>query len=178
MSQSDAPMSLVTGHVIDELIESARLTPSGAFIEVGVYKGGTAWHLAALARSQGRPLYLYDTFTGIPYADPAVDSHVVGDFRDTSAAAVQEAIPDAIIIEGIFPQSAIEMPPIAFAHLDCDQYQSIREASEYLIPRMVSGGVIWFDDYNCLSGATRAVHDVFGDRVQIAPVSKKAFVVL
>lgn len=150
-------------------------TPPGCFVEVGVYKGGSAWHLAQVARKQRRALYLYDTFTGIP-CKGEFDSHQVGDFADTSARAVRDAIPDAIVVEGVFPASAIQMPAVAFAHIDADQYQSVLESARFLSGCIVPGGLIWFDDYNCLPGAQRAVDELFEGRVRTAPISHKAYV--
>lgn len=134
------------------------MTPPGAFVEIGVYKGGSAWHLAEIAKAQKRPLYLYDTFTGIPFQD-AIDYHKVGDFGDTSFAMVRDAIPYATVIRGVFPATYVEMGPIAFAHVDADQYQSIKDACERLGPNMVNGGVILFDDYGYIEGATKAVNE-------------------
>ncbi len=45
------------------------------------------------------------------------------------------------------------------AHIDCDLYESVLEAVEFVYPRMTKGGFIIFDDYNsptCL-GAKHAV---------------------
>jgi hypothetical protein len=85
-------------------------------------------------------------------------------------------MPLAIVVAGVFPESSLAMPPVAFAHLDCDQYRSIAEAARFLEPLMVEGGVMWFDDYNCLSSATKAVDEVFGGRVKHAPISNKGYV--
>jgi O-methyltransferase len=167
-------MSLVHIDTIREFISLARDTPPGCFVEVGVYQGGTAAHLNRLAVEQNRKLFLYDTFTGIPEKSP-IDRHIVGDFSDTSIELARAAAPDAQIIVGIFPGTLIEMPPIAFAHIDCDQYASVKACCEVLGPRMVEGGVMWFDDYYCLDGATAAVNECFGARVCIA-ASEKAFV--
>lgn len=175
-TQLTAPTSLVCDRTIEELLSYAKTVPAGCFVEVGVYKGGTAWHLWQICEQEGRELFLYDTFTGIPFQDPAVDSHKVGDFNDTSAEAVQAAIPGATVVAGVFPDSAITMPLVAFAHIDADQYQSVKEAAQYLFPRMVHGGIIWFDDFNCLPGAAKAVYEVFGNWVEQAPISRKAFV--
>lgn len=152
------PPSCVGPDVLEAMTNLAITTPKGCFVEVGVYKGGSAWHLAKVARAQCRVLYLYDTFEGIPYRLPE-DPHQVGDFKDTSAKLVQAAIPNAVIVKGIFPSSAIEMPPVAFAHLDCDQYQSYHDSLNYLRTRMAHGGVIWLDDVGCLAGADRAVQE-------------------
>lgn len=160
VGRDSPPHSLVSGEVAAAMCVHAARCPPGCLVEVGVYHGGTAWHLAKVAAAQARTLYLYDTFSGIPYADRAAgDSHGVGDFRDTSAAQVRVDIPDAIVVEGVFPCSALDMEPIAFVHLDCDQYQSYREALDYLVLRLVPGGLVWLDDYECLAGATRAVDE-------------------
>lgn len=157
--QTTAPHCLVSLEVIAAMVKLARGTPPGALVEVGVYHGGTAWHLAKVAVDLQRPLFLYDTFTGIPYALDGTDSHKIGDFSDTSAAEVKAAIPCAFVMPGIFPQSAVEMGPIAFVHLDCDQYRSYVEALAYFEHRMLPGGVIWCDDADCLPGAGLAVRE-------------------
>jgi hypothetical protein len=152
--------------VIGEMTLAATKTPRGAFLEVGVFRGGTAWHLAWLAHLQQRELYLFDTFTGIPHARAGVDSHKVGDFGGVNLEEVRRALPGAIITAGIFPASADEMkiPPLAFVHLDCDQYQSVKESAEFLVPFMLPGGIMWFDDSPCLGGADQATAELFGDR--------------
>lgn len=73
------------------------------------------------------------------------------------------------MIKGIFPESAVEMPPVAFAHIDCDQYRSIYDSAKYLSDKMVAGGIMYFDDYGYehLPLATKAVDDLFGDRVEV-----------
>lgn len=153
-----APASLVHPSALEDLCGIARATPPGCFVEVGVYQGGSAFRLAEIAREQGRALYLYDTFTGIPFKGDD-DPHRAGDFGDTSLEAVKAAIPDAHFGVGIFPATLIPMPPVAFAHVDADQYQSIADAIRVLTPLLVPGGAILFDDYGCLAGADRAVNE-------------------
>ena len=171
------PGSLISERTIEELCRRAGDTPVGAFVEVGVYRGGSGWWLAKKAQEQGRACYLYDTFTGIPYKGP-LDSHVVGDFGDTDYETVKAAIPYAQVIKGVFPASAVEMGPVAAVHLDCDQYQSIVDSVNFLLPLMPKGGLLWFDDYACLPGATKAVKDLFGENYKISDVGGKAYVVL
>jgi len=152
------PYSLLAPDTLAELCRLADLSPDGKIAEIGVYQGGSAWHLA----STGRELHLFDTFTGIPFKSP-VDSHVVGDFGDTSERQVRELIPTAILHVGVFPQT---LPPdlfgFGFVHVDCDQYQSVRDAIDHLGPRMLDGGLMVFDDYGHLEGATLAVDETFG----------------
>lgn len=166
------PQSLIAPNVLHELMETARAAPAGDLVEVGVYKGGSAASLAQVAREQKRRLFLFDTFAGIPYAD-ADDFHRAGDFGDTCVEAVRAAIPDAIVVAGVFPQSLpADVGPVAVAHIDCDQYRSVIESARALAPLMAPGGVMVFDDYNVLVGARRAVDEIFADRIVISPEGK------
>lgn len=149
----------------------------GCFVEVGVYKGGSAKVLETIAVKQGREFYCYDTFEGMPFKDEK-DWHSVKDFSDTSYERVKALLVYSTVVKGVFPDSAVPMPPIAFAHIDCDQYKSIQDSCRYLEPLMTRGGVMYFDDYNVkhLPYSTEAVNDLYGDRIQLAE-NKKAFVV-
>jgi len=167
--------TLVGTDVIQEMIDMAREAPEGCFVEVGVYKGGTAQFLLELATRQERKFYGYDTFTGIPFQGE-FDWHKPGDFGDTNLDAVAAGLPGAVLVQGVFPASAVDMPTVAFAHLDCDQYQSIIDSVNYLLPRMAPGGTIWFDDYGLLPGATRAVQSLFPHERILGSKTHKAFV--
>lgn len=161
------PPSLIGEDLAKVLMEFASTTPDGPIVEVGVYKGGSAWYLSKVAREQRRELHLFDTFTGIPCALPE-DNHKVGDFGDTSVDAVMDAIPDAHFHVGVFPETLPDdLQGIAFVHADCDQYESAVAVIEYLVPRMVPGGIIVWDDYLCTWGVTKAVDEAFGNRVQL-----------
>jgi len=158
MTEERIPMSVVGQDQIYFLCEEAESTPAGCFVELGVYRGGTAWHLSKIAAYQDREIYLYDTFTGIPMQG-SLDPHPVGDFGDTSVDFVRSAIPYATVVQGVFPASVVPMPPIAFAHIDADQYQSIKDACAVLGPMMVQGGKMVFDDVWLLAGATAALEE-------------------
>jgi hypothetical protein len=160
---TEEPYSVVAKN--DKAILSAIANSSpmgGAFAEVGVYLGGTAWHLAKIARIRDVNLYLYDTFKGLPYCHTEKgDSLEVGMFEDTSAALVRSSIPDAIICEGIFPDTLVDMGPLSFVHCDCDQYEAINQTILKLYPILVPGGIMVFDDYYHLKGATDVVDEYF-----------------
>lgn len=147
--------TVLSPQAIDSLMYYASRAPDGAIVEVGVYRGGSAYHLAQL----GRPLYLYDTFDGIPYQGALDTGNPVGKFSDTSAEAVQQLIPAAIVVKGLFPDSLVTMPPIGFVHADADQYESTKAILERLPPLMVRGGFILLDDFGVddCQGCTQAV---------------------
>lgn len=174
------PASLIGAQHRWEMLSAAIASPPGAFIEVGVYQGGTAWYLDQIAQWQERACYLCDTFTGIPYGREGLDSHKVGDFADTDVETVRRLLPYSAVLQGVFPDSVrggpVENVRFAFAHLDCDQYQSVHEAARFLQDRMEPGGVIWFDDSPCLAGAHQAARELFGDRLRLSSLNGKHYV--
>lgn len=171
--------SLVEPSIIEAMLTVASRCPVGCFVEVGVYRGGTARCLEHLSLDQGRRFYAYDTFTGIPMTNREMgDVHAVGDFSDTSLEHVRALLPHTHLVQGIFPASAVRMGTVAFAHLDCDQYQSVRESLEYLWPRMAPNGVVWFDDAPVLEGASNAVKEFcLAHRVYLRSMSNRWHVV-
>lgn len=160
--------SVVGGMTMAVMQDLALATPPGDIVEVGVYRGGTARALEwAVAQRPGCTLWLYDTFgPGIPHANPDKgDAHKVGDFAGgLTPEQARRAFPEARVYAGVFPDDfllpAEGLPTkVAFAHLDCDQYRSVRDSLAALFHRMVPGGLILLDDY-CLAGCERAVHEV------------------
>lgn len=145
------------------LCQRAASTPPGCFVEVGVYMGGSAYQLMRVALQQKRGLYLYDTFAGMPYSDPTIDTLVTGQLNHSSLEGVRKALGHyPYIEEAVFPQVRMMPPsPIAFAHIDVDQYQAYIETCQALAPLMTPGGIMWFDDVPVLEGARKAVRELF-----------------
>ena len=146
-----------------------RAAPDGASAEVGVFKGGSAL-LIKLLRDE-KTLYLFDTFGGMPFQGEG-DRHRVGDFADTSASLVNELLEGwhrTRFCPGIFPQTAANVAPdekFGFVHVDGDQYQTTRDALEYFYPRLITGGILAFDDFkfeNC-PGVEKALVEFMHDK--------------
>jgi O-methyltransferase len=53
-----------------------------------------------------------------------------------------------------------------FVHLDCVIYESYKSCIEFFYPRLASGGVILFDEYNDppWPGCARAVNEYLADK--------------
>ncbi|MDW8395777.1 MAG: TylF/MycF/NovP-related O-methyltransferase [Anaerolineae bacterium] len=163
----------------------------GAFVEAGVGMGGSAIVIAA-ARRTLRPVYLYDTFEGIPApseADGAAAQQryeliqsgqakgrrgqpYYGYNKNLQAAVEQSlqrfGLPPAqshiYLVKGLY-QDALHPPSaIAFAHLDCDWYESVRVCLERVTPALSLGGVLVVDDYDYWLGCRRAVDEFFASR--------------
>lgn len=142
----------------------AQTAPSGCFVEVGVFHGGSAYQLYEVALQQGRDLHLFDTFTGTPFFTEGLDKHRIdAEFADKSAPAhIRDMMPLAQLHIGIYPETHPEdLAEIAFVHCDCDQYLSYRAVIDTMWPLMVRHGIMLFDDYPYLAGAKRAVEETF-----------------
>jgi hypothetical protein len=142
-----------------QLAETVR-TLAGCIVELGVYQGGA---LKALAGDfPEKRCYGFDTFAGMPKESwREIDFHKPGEFGNTTLATVQAAMPANVsLIAGLFPRSGQSFDEnISFAHVDMDLEKSTADAIVWLRPRMVSGGVVVFDDYhwqNC-PGVAKAI---------------------
>jgi O-methyltransferase len=153
------PHSELPTNNLSSLFRLAYAAPDGDILELGVYKGGSAWFLSQALKPQ-RILHLYDTFTGIPHKDQ-IDSISVGAFHDTDLSVLREKLPNAVFHVGIFPGTLTDdIKDLAFVHIDCDQYATCKAAIELLWPRLLTGGRIAFDDYP-FEGIKKAIHEYF-----------------
>lgn len=156
--------SIIAPYQLDAMMDLAEGTPPGAFVEVGVYHGGSAYRLYEVALRQQRELHLFDTFTGTPVFTEGLDKHKIDDeFADPYAEkAIRYLMPLAQLHVGIYPEThPDDLGPIAFIHCDCDQYLSYMAVISRLWPLVVADGAMLFDDYPYLGGAQRAVDENF-----------------
>lgn len=154
------PESLLPIENLKELRELCAGAPAGHVAEVGVYKGGSAILFYQVAEANEKKTHLFDTFEGMPYKDE-IDIIPEGSFADTSVEKVRSIMPNAIFHVGFFPRTAPDdLNEFSFVHIDCDQYQTCKAAIEYFWPRMVSGGVMAWDDYP-FPGIKKAIHEKF-----------------
>lgn len=167
------PASIVPPDVLHQMIGLAVDVPiEGNFVEIGVYQGGTAWHLLQIAKSQHRTLHLFDTFTGIPHFGPN-DRHRPGDFSDVNLDAIRESLRGAVFHVGTFPETmTLDVGPVAFVHLDCDQEKSVMDGCVQMWPHVIPDGIIYCDDYFDLIGAKLAFNRFarfIGAEVRLTP---------
>jgi hypothetical protein len=156
-------MSLIGERLLGFMAALAWSRPKGAFAEVGVYQGGSAKVLYEIAKHQERNLFLYDTFSGMPFKGEH-DQHEAGAFADCSVDEIKAAMPDAVVVQGVFPKSIVPMPKMAFVHADADQYESTKDVCLLFGPMMVPGGMILFDDYRGVGSCIKAVDECFPNR--------------
>jgi O-methyltransferase len=151
----------------------------GDFVECGVWKGGSAMAAALALESAGdatRPLWLYDTFSGM--TEPTGhDVDLAGraardEWSQGWCASPLDEVKAALASIGIAPQRLHfvagkveetiprEVPErIALLRLDTDWYESTKHELLHLWPRLVSGGILIVDDYGHWAGARQAVDE-------------------
>lgn len=151
---------------------NSAISLNGHVAEMGVYKGGSAKLLAkAFERNAEKTVFLFDTFCGMPEADPLKDTCREGDFSDTSFEKVQEFLGDCqnvVLYKGLFSETLgnVADKKFCFVHIDCDIYQSVYECCEFYYPRMTHTGYIIFDDYGYIPGVKSAVDEYFSDKIE------------
>ncbi|MFZ1249044.1 MAG: TylF/MycF/NovP-related O-methyltransferase [Candidatus Saccharimonadales bacterium] len=145
------------------------------------YAIGPTSHTTRSVQSHKQEFHVYDSFEGLPAksawdASPSGEQFIAGELRVSKKQFLHEFqkahLRPPIVHKAWFSQlKASDVPEkIAFAFLDGDFYESIRDSLRLVLPRMQKGGVIVVDDYarEALPGVAKAVHEHFSaDRIRI-----------
>jgi hypothetical protein len=161
----------------------------GAFVECGVWRGGSAMAMAYKLHDLGihdRPIVLYDTFEGM--TEPCdLDVEVTGtsaslllettdvgdgdnvwclaslqDVRKNLASTGYAADMIKYVVGDVTETLAQSKPSaISLLRLDTDWHESTRVELEVLYPLLSASGVCIIDDYGHWMGARKAVDEYF-----------------
>jgi O-methyltransferase len=170
-------------YIIQNLHEGLRVP--GDVCEFGVAQGATSRLLASEIMSTDRKLWLFDSFEGLPAPGP--QDKLINDifslgsmdkYKGTMASPEAEvrskldsiSFPPARtkVKKGWVSESikSGELPAqVAFAYVDFDFYEPIKDALEFLDGRMPPGGRIVVDDYGFFSEGAQLAVDQFVARV-------------
>lgn len=155
----------------------------GAVVECGVFKGASLIRFATfrmlLEADCSRKIFAFDTFGAFPKTDYPDDKpyrekfvSAAGD-ESFSVETLQSFLSEKGVgknIEFVKGDLLKKLPEfletnphirISLLHIDVDLYEPSKAVLEHLVPRVVRGGVIVFDDYGIFPGATRAIDDYF-----------------
>jgi O-methyltransferase len=165
----------------------AAMQIPGAFVECGVWRGGSmmAAAMTLLARGEStRDLHLFDTYEGMsPPTSKDVDiggqsadvllgtqdrsdpgsAWCYASLDDVKAGMRSTGYPETRMhfvkgkVEETIPAHAPET--VAILRLDTDWYESTRHEMEHLFPRLVKGGILIIDDYGHWKGAREAIDE-------------------
>src|SRR6185503_10716315 len=170
----------------------------GAFIECGVWRGGSSMVAAYTLLEVGdtsRDLYLFDTFEGM---SPPTEKDVmfdgtkaqdllngserreeldnywcIGSIENVRRNMLSTRYPEAKIhlVKGKVEGTIPGQAPekIALRLLDTDWYESTKPELEHLYPRLEPHGVLILDDYGHWVGAKQAVDEYFAAQ-QLKPL--------
>ena len=163
----------------------------GDFAECGVWRGGCAGIMAALAarEGRGRKTWLFDSFAGLPEptaADGASARNFAGGRGGGALIPVNQCVaaraaaehllftllhcdPGHIAIragwfQDTLPALGPEPARLALLRLDGDWYESTKICFDRLYDRVSSGGAVIIDDYGCWEGCRRAVDEFIAAR--------------
>lgn len=170
----------------EEILKVARecLAVEGDFVELGCYKGDTSMLLAEVLRdfntklvekpveNSVKKLWIYDSFEGLPEKSVVDESALGQDFKDGELLVTKREVKERFLRAGL-PVPVIkkawfkdldeaDLPDkIAFAFLDGDFYESIKDSLKLIENRMVQEGVILVHDYSnpALPGVMKAVDE-------------------
>ena len=180
MTNTNSLMNLISA---TRYINAANI--EGAFVECGVWRGGSALAFCLTTlQSDGhlRPVYLFDTFEG--FVDTGEQDFQLSDGRNASRLfdLDKNYVCEASLIDVQNGFDAIEYPKnlvnyrvgditrttidqlpgkIALLRLDTDYYESTKWELENLYPLLQTGGILIVDDYDHWNGSRKACDEYF-----------------
>jgi len=174
-----------------QLVAEVAKLPTGDFIEIGVWRGGTGALIAKRSQLMGLAgkVFLCDTFRGVVKSGSRDATYVGGEHADTERAIVTDLarslnLDRVEILEGVFPDQTAEAlgeRTFRFCHVDVDVYDSAKDILSWVWPRIVPGGMVVYDDYGFHScvGITCFVNEerLKPDRIVIHNLNGHALVI-
>lgn len=128
------------------LAEATSAAPEGLWAEFGVARGKSADFLTSRLTSDGS-LDLFDSFQGLPYAWERTDGIFA---KGLFACRVYEPkAPNVNVHVGLFSETlpGFYAPnTLAFAHIDCDLYESTKDVLEHVSDALMPGAIVVFDE--------------------------------
>lgn len=177
--------------LVDAVRYCQRRRVPGAFVECGVWRGGSVLAMVLTLQELGaddRDIYLFDTFEDMTEPTEADTSAYSGDapeLWERSSGEIfgslfgrglyrEDAVRQTLLETGYPPQRLHLLPGpveetlpggvterLALLRLDTDWYESTRHELIHLYPLLNDGGVLIIDDYGHWEGCRRAVDEYF-----------------
>lgn len=160
--------------ILRELQSVLDAKTHGDVVEMGCYVGTTSLFISRLLKAGGYQcsFHVYDSFQGLPEKSHRDNSPAGEQFRTGELAASKQQFIKEYKKAGLplphlhkawfYELSQQDMPQaIAFAFLDGDYYESIRDSLSLVTPALSEGARIIVDDYgsSALPGAAIAVDE-------------------
>jgi hypothetical protein len=162
----------------------------GEILELGVFKGNSLFRWIKfrdlLENTYSRKIIAFDIFGEFPETDFEEDKKEHAEFIAETGGGIgisyeelnallkdQNLNKNTQIIKGdilkTLPEylSANPQLKLSLLHIDVDLFEATQISLELLYDRMVTGGIIIFDDYGDFAGANKAIDDFLGGKTQI-----------
>lgn len=166
-------------YIVNYLHKSLR--NAGDVCEFGVAQGATSALLSQELADKGRKLWLFDSFEGLP--KPHEKDQLIHDIFNLGSMAKYQGRMCSPAEEVLTRLRALQVPSdryelvpgwvedslqrtdlpqqVAFAYIDFDFYNPIKETLRWLDPRMAVGSSVVVDDYGFFSAGAAAAVDEF-----------------
>lgn len=194
MNQSDNPLRRQRHYTLVQLLKNS-LQLNGDIVECGTWRGLSAYQIADVVKKNGVPkeFHLFDSFEGLSKIEKIddVNKNELENERLRKEFAygldlVKNNLKEFKFIsynKGWIPErfNNVSNSKFCFVHIDVDLYSPIRDSIDFFYPRLVSGGIMVFDDYGYSAqfpGAKKAVDEsiiTFKPRNFVALPSGQAF---
>jgi O-methyltransferase len=160
--------------ILNWLEQSLLNNPRGSIVEFGCYIGTTSLMISRYLDKTNLTniFHVYDSFEGLPKKNTKDQSPIGIDFVEGELRAQKKdflknykksALKNPIIHKGWFKDIGPKEVPneIAFAFLDGDYYDSIKDSLNKIEGKLAKGSVIIIDDYQSesLPGAKKATDE-------------------
>jgi hypothetical protein len=153
--------SMISDAQLFDLIQFIRLTShiQGDVVEFGSLHGGSGAVLVEAVNFYGKkPVWLFDSFDGIPKSKYGLDHRWNGAFSNNSFSEVQNAFKDCdnvkIVRGNICEKYDVVSNPISFGYLASDTLESGEVLLNFIWSKLSIGGIIAICDYgsypNCI----------------------------
>ena len=166
----------------------------GHVVECGVFKGASLIRFCTyreiLENPYSRKIIGFDAFGKFPEQDNDNDQAFVERFEASAGDGISVDELKAVFshkgfknydlvqgdVENTIPDYILNHPElkIALLHIDVDVYKPSVSILNHLFDRVVSGGLVVFDDYATVAGETEAVDEFFSERnaiIEKLPIS-------
>lgn len=166
-------------YLVDALHKSLKV--EGDICEFGVAQGATSQLIASEIMSTKREFWLFDSFEGLPA--PTKEDRLIDDIFNLGSMAEYQGkmmSPETEVLGRLdkvkFPRNrlhvmkgwvneSIKRPDVpakvAFAYVDFDFYEPIKDALYFLDERMAAGAHVVVDDYGFFSEGAQLATDEF-----------------
>ncbi len=152
--------SMLSNDQLFDLIQFIDMTKNvvGDVVEYGALYGGSGSIIAEAVKHFGeKPVWLFDSFSGIPKSKYGLDDCWEGSFSDNSYKEVANAFTDMdnvkIVKGNILETYAQVLNPISFGYIASDTLEAGEVLLNFIWPKLSLGGIISICDYGSFPNA-------------------------